>query len=158
MKAIQERISTFSLPLLLQLTNSPDVQRTKKETAAKPHEQFIGSALFYCKHQIRTCSEILCFLLQPQDQSFQPPIQNSKSRQRIIRMDFSTLALDKQVKLPYWLDVIRLRRYQKRPLNLWRYPFAAGRIPVPFLRQYFISVSWPLNPLKISAVNCWRPS
>lgn len=102
-------------------------------------------------------------------------------------MDISTLTPDKQVKLQYWLDVIRQcrasgltnqawceqhdislksyyywiakirklaleelprKRNGSRPVmeqtvllrNLRRYPFAADRISLPFLRQCSISV------------------
>ena len=45
--------------------------------------------------------------------------QNSKSRQRRILMDISTLTPDKQVKFQYWLDVIRQCRASGLTNQAW---------------------------------------
>ena len=44
---------------------------------------------------------------------------NSKSRERRIPMDISTLTPDKQVKLQYWLDVIRQCRASGLTNQVW---------------------------------------
>ena len=45
--------------------------------------------------------------------------KNSKSKQRRIPMDISTLTSDKQVKLQYWLDVIRQCRASGLTNQVW---------------------------------------
>ena len=61
----------------------------------------------------------MAFSCKPEVRVFRVHSQNSKSRERRIPMDISTLTPDKQVKLRYWLDVIRQCRASGLTNQVW---------------------------------------